>query len=148
MISFARNSKQCDTLKIKYAIFLKPDQKSLEVCGKNSSGFTKVESGSIIHESCFHHMEKKRPQFSILHWLNLDLHFICPWTFNALIPAKICEYKTSIVTSLLSLPGGTDIKYSFLQRFTWFWNLSDALRPAWTDCVFVGAATEQKILSV
>lgn len=53
MISFARNSKQCDTLKIKYAIFPKPDQKSLEVCGKNSSGFTKAESGSIIHEVLF-----------------------------------------------------------------------------------------------
>lgn len=109
MISLARNSNQCDTLKTKYATFPKPDQKSLEVCGKNSSGFTKAESGSIIHESCFHHIEKKRPQFSVLHWLNFDLHFICPWSFNALILAKICQYKTSTVTSLLSLPGGTDI---------------------------------------
>lgn len=148
MIFFARNSNQCDTLKIKYAIFPKPDQKFLEACGKNSSGFTKAESGSIIHESCFHHMEKKGPQFSILHWLNLDLHFICPWSFNALIPAKICENKTSIVTSLLSLPGGSDINILISPEMYMILKLSHALRWAWTDCVFVGAATEQKILSV
>lgn len=78
MVSFAINSNQCDTLKIKYAIFSNPDQKSLEVCGKNSSGFIKAESGSIIHESCIHNTWKKRPLFSILHCLNLDLYFICP----------------------------------------------------------------------
>lgn len=78
MISFAINSNQCDSLKIKYVIFSKPDQKSLEVCGKKSSGFTKAESPSIIHESCFHDMEKKRPLFSVLHCLNLDLYFIYP----------------------------------------------------------------------
>lgn len=66
---FAMHSNQCDTLKIKYAIFPKCDQKSLEVCGKSSSGFPKVESGSIIHESCFHDIGKKRPLFSILHCL-------------------------------------------------------------------------------
>lgn len=66
---FGINSNQCDTIKIKYAIFPKPDQKSLEVCGKNSSGFPKAESGSIIHESCFHDIGKKRPLFSILHRL-------------------------------------------------------------------------------
>lgn len=109
MISFAINSNQCDALKIKYAIFFKPDQKSLEVCDKKSSGFTKAESGSIIHKSCFHDIKKKRLLFSILHCLNLDLYFICPWSFNALIPAKICGYKTSTVTSFLPLPRGTDI---------------------------------------
>lgn len=109
MISFAMNSNQCDTLKIIYVIFSKPDQKSLEVCVKKSSGFTKVESAYIIHESCIHHIEKKSPLLSVLHCLNLDLYFIYPWSFNALIPAKICGYKTSTVTSFLSLPGGTDI---------------------------------------
>lgn len=74
MISFARNSNQCDTLKTKYAIFPKPDQKSLEVCGKNSSGFTKAESGSIIHESCFHHIEKTTVFCSSLTELGFTLY--------------------------------------------------------------------------
>lgn len=116
LISFAINSNQCDTFKIKYAIFPKPYQKSLDVCGKNSSGFTKAESGSIIHESCFHDIEKKRPLFSILHCLNLDLYFICPWSFKALIPAKICGYKNSTVASLLSLPWGTDTNIHIFSR--------------------------------
>lgn len=78
MISFAINSNQSDTLKMKYANFPKPDQKSLEVCGKKSSDFSMAENGSIIHMSCFHDIEKKRPLFSILYRLNLDLYFICP----------------------------------------------------------------------
>lgn len=140
---FGINSNQCDTLKIKYAIFPKPDQKSLEVCGKNSSGFPKAESGSIIHESCFHDIRKKKTTVFHCSLPYLDLYFICPWGFNALIPAKICGYKISTVTSLLSLPRGTDIHILIPPEMHM---ILKSLRSACANCVFVGAATEQRLL--
>lgn len=81
---------------MKDAIFFsRPDLTSLEVCGKNSIGFTRAENWSTIHKFSFHYIGKQSPQSSTLEYLNFILGL-----FES---RQICRCKISTVTSLLSL---------------------------------------------